>query len=70
MNPIRESTEDARNSEETKPEFTTCIIRKNALQSLKDMRIAPREPPYSVIDRLLEEHDLKTMRKVVLKRVR
>ena len=49
---------------------TTTSLPERTLDGLKAIRIVEREPPYSVIDRLLEEHDIKTMQKAVAKRVR
>lgn len=49
---------------------TTTSIPQDLLDRLKTYAIIEREPPYSVIERLCEEHDIKTMRRVVAKRVR
>jgi hypothetical protein len=49
---------------------TTTSIPQDVLDRLKSFAIVEREPPYSIIERLLDEHDLKTMQRVVTKRVR
>jgi len=54
----------------TRRKKTTTSIPQDLLDRLKSYAIIEREPPYSVIERLCEEHDIKTMRRVVAKRVR
>jgi hypothetical protein len=54
----------------TQRKKTTTSIPQDLLDRLKTYAIIEREPPYSVIERLCEEHDIKTMRRVVAKRVR
>ena len=49
---------------------TTTSIPQDILDRLKTIAIVEREPPYSIIERLLDEHELKDMRRVVSKRVR
>lgn len=49
---------------------TTTSIPQDVLDKLKTIAIVEREPPYSIIERLLDEHELKSMRRVVAKRVR
>jgi hypothetical protein len=55
---------------ETKRKFTTMTIPTDVLSELHEKTIVPKEPPYSVIERLLEMYDIKIMQKVVSKRVR
>lgn len=49
---------------------TTVCIYDDVLDRLHSIEIVERESPTSIIQRLLEEHDLKTMRRVVVRRVR
>lgn len=49
---------------------TTTAIYQDILDRLHEIAIIDREPAYSIIERLLDEHDLKSMQKVVAKRVR
>jgi hypothetical protein len=49
---------------------TTVCIYQDILDRLREIEIVERESPTSIIQRLLEEHDLKSMQKVVAKRVR
>ena len=49
---------------------TTTSIPQDLLDRLHTLAIIEREPPYSIIERLCEEHDIKSMQKVIAKRVR
>jgi hypothetical protein len=51
-------------------EKTTVCIYDDVLAKLHSIEIVERESPTSIIQRLLEEHELKLMLKVVAKRVR
>ena len=55
---------------ERKPKPTTVGIPPLVLARLECLKIVDTEPVYSVIQRLLEEHDTKSMRKIISKRVR
>lgn len=61
---------DALEPRPRKPKPTTVGIPPLILADLEKMKLIENEPAYSVIQRLLDEHDVKTMRKVVSKRVR
>jgi len=50
--------------------LTTTGLPQRVKTRLQPLKIAPREPDYAVIDRLLDEHDIRTMREVVAKRIR
>lgn len=66
-----ESDRPMRNEDrEPKPKPSTMGIPPLIKKRLKDLKIVENEPDYSVIERLMDEHDLKTMRKVVAKKVR
>ncbi len=54
----------------SKRKKTTTSIPQDLLDKLKTIAIIEHEPPYSIIERLFEEHELKAMRRVVAKRVR
>jgi len=49
---------------------TTTAIYQDILDRLHELELINREPAYSIIERLLDEHDIKAMRRVVAKRVR
>lgn len=73
VSPMTEDTEIAGMVDVTKKilrKKTTTSIPQDLLDRLKTIAIVPREPPYSIIERLLEEHDIKAMRHIVAKRVR
>lgn len=49
---------------------TTTAIYQDILDRLHKIAIIEREPAYSIIERLLDEHDIKAMRRVIAKRIR
>ena len=73
MRPMAENTENAGLfviDEKIKRKKTTVCIYDDVLNRLHSIEIVERESPTSIIQRLLEEHNLKAMQKVVAKRVR
>ena len=70
MTEITENSELATINGKSRRKKTTTSIPQDLLDRLKTLAIIEREPPYSVIERLCDEHELKAMRKVVAKRVR
>ena len=73
MKPISQVTDSAGLVEingKIKRKKTTTSIPQDLLDRLHTLAIIEREPPYSIIERLCDEHDIKTMRKVVANRVR
>ena len=73
VSPMTEDTEIADMVDVSKKilrKKTTTSIPQDLLDRLKTIAIVPHEPPYSIIERLLDEHELKVMQRVVAKRVR
>ncbi len=70
MSGITDSQGMMDDSKPTKPKSTTVAIKRDILTRLQGLKIIDDETPSSVIERLLAEHDLKSMQKVVLKKVR
>lgn len=70
MTEVTENAELAVIDAKCKRKKTTTSIPQDLLDRLKTIAIIEREPPYSIIERLCDEHDIKTMQKVVAKRVR
>jgi len=70
MTEITENAKLATIDGKSRRKKTTTSIPQDLLDRLKTLAIIEREPPYSVIERLCDEHDIKTMCKVVVKRIR
>lgn len=70
MTEVTENMELATIDGKSRRKKTTTSIPQDLLDRLKGFAIIEREPPYSVIERLCDEHDIKTMRKAVAKCVR
>lgn len=70
MTEVTENAESVVIDGKSKRKKTTTAIPCDVLDKLKTLRIIADEPSYSIIERLLDEHNLKTMQKVVAKRVR
>ncbi len=49
---------------------TTVGIPPDVMKRLRAIELMKSEPHYSIVERLLDEHDIRDMRKAVLKRVR
>lgn len=66
----RSMTPDDNGKKVRKPKASTMGVPPSVKAALQSLKIVDTEPDYSVIQRLLEEHDLRAMQKVVLRRVR
>ena len=67
---MTEVTDGSERDDKVRRKFTTMTIPTDVLSALHKKTIVPKEPPYSVIERLLEMYDIKIMQKVISKRVR